>query len=142
VDLRAALARFQDEAESRMTDTCRVTRAVAGSGDIDPVTGLPVTGDSTVIYGPTINPHKGKSRLRTGGTVTAGALRQSAGDVATQVASVLSVPVSAPRLLVDDRVEILSSADPSLPALVFTISGLVPGSQMTAQRVQVTAVID
>jgi hypothetical protein len=80
--------------------------------------------------------------LRTGGTVTAGAQRQAAGDVVTQVSSVLSVPVTAARLAVNDRVEILSSADPSLPALVFTVSGLVPGSQMTAQRVQVTAVID
>jgi hypothetical protein len=129
------LATSQAIAESRMSDTCLVTRAVPGSGSLDPVTGLPTASARTTVY-------SGPCRLRTGGTVSAGAQRQSAGDVVTQVASVLSVPVDAARLLVEDRVVFTASSDPSLPALTFVVSGLVPGSQMTAQRVQVTAVID
>ena len=125
-----------------MVDVCRITRAAPSTGDVDPVTGLPGAGARTVIYGPTVQPHAGKCRIRTSGAVSAGIQRQSAGDVITALTSVLSIPISAPRIVVDDQVEILSSANPNLPALVFTVSGLIPGSQMTAQRVSMTAVID
>ena len=74
-------------AESRMLDTCRITRAAAGTGVLDPVTGL-VTGARTTVY-------QGKCRLRTPGTVSAGSERQSAGDTATLVSPLLSVPISA-----------------------------------------------
>jgi hypothetical protein len=58
------------------------------------------------------------------------------------LATILSVPASAARLVVDDRVEITASVNPTLVGSVWTVSGLVPSSHMTAQRVQVTAVID
>lgn len=135
MDLTAALSTLQAEAESRMSDTCRITRSSLAGEDLDPVTWLPVAGARSVVY-------TGPCRLRTGGSVSAGSQRQSAGDTVTQVASVLSVPSSAGRVKVDDVVEMLSSVNPSLPQVLFTVSGLIPGSQMTAQRVQVTAVID
>lgn len=133
MDLSAALTELQGEALSRMTDRCRITRTTDSSGDLDPVTGMPTAGARTVIY-------EGVCRFRTGGAISAGSQREVAGDGVTQVASVLHLPISAPQVKVDDRVEVLSSVNPTLVSL-FTASGLVPGSQMTAQRVQVTAVI-
>lgn len=135
MELTGALSRLQSVAESRMTDTCRVTRGSASEGDLDPVTGVPTAGARSTVY-------EGVCRVRTGGSVSAGSQRESAGDVVVQVASVLHLPIAAPRVIVDDHVEVLTSVNPSLPALAFTVSGLIPGSQMTAQRVQVTAVID
>lgn len=129
------LGRLQRLAEARMRDTCRATRAVAGSGDLDPVTGLPAAGARSTVY-------EGPCRVRTGGAVSAGAQRQSGADTVVQVSSVLHIPVAAPRLQVNDVVRIVASENPSLPALTFVVSGIIPGSQMTAQRVQVTAVID
>lgn len=118
-----------------MTDQCRITRAVPASGDLDPITGLPAATPRTTIY-------SGGCWVRTDGTVSNGSRRQSAGDVVTQLTSILHIPASAATLKVDDRVEILSSLDSSLLSLVFVVSGLIPGSQMTAQRVTITAVID
>lgn len=118
-----------------MTDTCRITRAGAINDDeVDPVTGLPPSPTRATVY-------EGKCRLRTGGTISAGSLRQAGTDTVIQVASLLHLPIDAPAAKVDDRVEILSSVNPSMLPF-FTVSGIVPGSQMTAQRVQVTAVID
>lgn len=116
-----------------MTDQCRITRTASSTGDVDPVTGLPAAGTKTVVY-------EGACRIRTGGAISAGSQRDVAGDVVTQVSSVLHLPISAPQVMVDDRVEILASVNPTLIRR-FVVSGLVPGSQMTAQRVQVTAVI-
>ena len=129
------LAELQRFAESRMRDTCVVTRAVDGSGDLDPVTGLPAAGARSSVY-------EGPCRVHTGGAVSAGAQRQSGADVVVQVSSILHVPVRAPRLLVNDAVTVTASENPSLPSLSFVVSGVIPGSQMTAQRVQITAVID
>lgn len=133
MDLLPALIRLQAVAVSRMTDQCRITRTASSTGDVDPVTGLPAAGTKTVVY-------EGACRVRTGGAISAGTQRDVAGDGVTQVSSVLHLPISAPQVMVDDRVEILSSVNPTLIRR-FVVSGLVPGSQMTAQRVQVTAVI-
>jgi hypothetical protein len=142
MDLTADLLTLQAEAESRMLDVCRITRSGAADDEIDPDTGLPGTGERAIIYGPTVDPHEGKCRLRTSGAVSSGSSRQSAGDVVLEVSPVLSLPISAPAVKPEDRVEMLSSVNPSVAGLVLTVSGLVPGSQMTAQRVSVTAVID
>jgi hypothetical protein len=136
VDLTADLLYLQAEAESRMLDTCRITRADPDADNaVDPVTGLPAAGTRTTVY-------EGKCRLRTPGTVSTGSTRQSAGDVITSVTPILSVPISAPAAWVDDRVEMLTSVNPAVVGLRLTVSGLVPSSQITAQRVSVTAVID
>lgn len=135
MDLSGALTQLQALAVSRMTDTCRITRAGAITGDdMDPVTGLPPSPTRTTVY-------EGKCRIRTGGTISAGSQRQVSGDTVTAVASLLHLPIDAPAAKVNDRVEILSSINPTLLSL-YTVSGIVPSSQMTAQRVQVTAVID
>lgn len=118
-----------------MTDTCRITRAVPGTGVFNPVTGLYEPNPPDEVY-------VGVCRLRTGGTVSAGQQRQSAGDTVTQVVSILHLPMGAPTVRMNDRVEITSTLNPAVAGLVLTVSGLIPGSQMTAQRVQVTAVID
>lgn len=135
IPVAGLLARAAGAAEFRMSDACRVTRSTDAGEDLDPVTWLHVTSDADLVY-------EGPCRLRTGGSVSAGSQREVAGDSVTQVNSVLSVPVGAARLMVNDRVEFTASVNPNILPLVFTVSGLVPGSQMTAQRVQVTAVID
>lgn len=118
-----------------MSDTCTVTRASSGSPTLDPVTGLPTAGARTAVYG-------GKCRVRSPGTISNGSRRDAGADQALLLATILSVPASAARLVVDDRVEITASVNPTLVGSVWTVSGLVPSSHMTAQRVQVTAVID
>ena len=132
---QADIGELQRFAESRMRDSCVVARAVDGSGDLDPVTGLPAAGARVPVY-------DGRCRVHTGGAVSAGAQRQSGADTVVQVSSILHVPVGAPRLQVDDAVTVTTSENPSLSALSFVVSGVIPGSQMTAQRVQITAVID
>lgn len=134
--LAGILAGGQAAAESLMTDTCVVTRGAPSSGSLDPVTGLPVAGTPTTVY-------TGKCRLTAPReTVTAGSQRPSAGDVAVTATSTLSIPISAARLRIDDRVTITASVNPSLGATSFTVSKLLSGSHMTAQRVSVTAVIN
>lgn len=129
------LGRLQRYAESRMRDTCVVSRAVDGSGDLDSVTGLPAAGSRSTVY-------SGPCRVHTGGAVSAGAQRQSGADTVVQVSSILHVPVGAPRVQVNDVVRVTASENPALPSMTFVVSGVIPGSQMTAQRVQVTTVID
>lgn len=127
--------RGQAVAELRMTDTCRITRdGSAPTGDLDPTTGLPDATARATVY-------EGRCWVHTGGSVSAGSQRNAGADTVTQVASMLHLPIGAPVARVDDRVEILTSVNPSLLS-VYTVSGVVPGSQMTAQRVSVTAVID
>ena len=133
--IQSILAGGQAVAESLMTDTCRVTRQAAAGGSLDPVTGLPVSPAPTVVF-------EGRCRLRTPAVSSFGSARVAAGDQAVLVNPILSVPASAPPIRMDDRVEVLTSGTPALVGLVLAVSGLVPSSHMTAQRVQVTAVID
>lgn len=117
-------------------DQILATRAgTATPGTPDPVTGLVPAPARTTVY-------QGPARLRTPGAVSAGRRQESAGDQATLLTTILSVPASAPRLAVNDRVEFLSSANSALVGMLFTVSGLIPSSHVSAQRVSVTAVID
>lgn len=120
-----------------MTDTCVVTRLGAPDPGavIDPDTGkfpdIPVG----TIY-------SGECFTNVQGAVVSGRARRSAGDEAFILRSVLKLPADAPRLLVDDQVVFTASEfNPNLVGLVFHVTGLLPGSHQTAQRVSMQSVV-
>lgn len=131
------LDQFRADAESLMSDSCVVERE--GPPDpgavIDPTTGKFPDVPFGVVY-------RGICGTAVQGTVMAGRARESAGDEVTILRSTLKVPASAARLLVNDRVTFLSSAyNPALVGVVFTVTGLLPGSHQTSQKVSVQAVV-
>lgn len=145
MDLAADLREFQAEANSRMRDTCTVTVPSSEPGAIDPVTWLETTTAGTVIYGPDIAPHYGMYRLRMGGTVAGSASTSVAGDRVSTSTPTASFPISAPAIPVGAIVVCVAvpADDPGghlrLGRRVRT-TGLVLGTDMTAQRLTVEAV--
>lgn len=138
MDLVAATLSLQAEAESRMRDTCTVTVASTTQGTIDPDTGLETDADPTTLY-------TGKCRLRMAGTVSGSTTREVAGDRVSTSSPTFSVPVSAPRIPVGAVVTITAVPvdDPAghlRDGLRLRVSGLLIGTDMTAQRMQVEAV--
>lgn len=137
MDISDVIRDFRAEAESLMTDACLVERE--GPPDpgavIDPTTGkFPDVPFGTVYSGP--------ASLVLQGTVIAGRARESAGDEVTLLRSTLKVPAAAARLLVNDRVTFTASTyNPALVGVVFTVTGLLPGSHQTSQKVSVQSVV-
>lgn len=138
MDVSDILAGFRAESESLMTDVCRVEREgppVPGAV-IDPTTGLFPGVPFGIVY-------SGVCGTSVQGTVMAGRLRSSAGDEVSVLRSTLKVPAAAPRLLVNDRVTFLSSTfNPALVGVVFSVTGLLPGSHQTSQKVSIQSVVD
>lgn len=128
----------QSLAVTLMRDTCTVVRPSAVDGPLDPVTGLPTEGTATAVF-------SGRCRLRMAGTVSGSAARESAGDRAAVSTPVLSVPVVAARLVPGD-VATITGVPLDDPAghlrlgLRLRVTGLVLGTDMTAQRVTVETV--
>ena len=138
MDLTADLAEFQALAVSRMRDTCLVTRLSTTTSVLDPDTGLPATVAATTVY-------SGVCRLRMAAAVSGSASRSVAGDDVATSAPTLSVPVSAARLVPGDVVTItgVPEFDPAghlRLGLRLRVTGVVLGTDMTAQRVTVQAV--
>lgn len=133
-----ALERSQARAESRMRDMCTATRQSAAPGTLDAETGWPTVGAATTVY-------VGKCRLRMGAAVSGSTSRDVAGDKVSMSQPVLSIPVSAPRLLVGDVVVIdgVPNDDPAghlRLGIRCRVVGLVLNQDATAQRVTVEAV--
>lgn len=122
-----ALPDLQAEAEGRMTDTCRITRA--GERTFDEATGTyPDRAESTI--------YEGKCRLRAKDVTSP---RIGAGGTEFQVLpTVLSLPVSDTRsdeVKPGDRVLILTSLrNPALVDAEFTVDDPAAISDMTARR--------
>jgi hypothetical protein len=138
MDISDVLDGFRAEAESLMTDSCRVERE--GPPDpgavIDPVTGLFPDVPFGLVY-------SGAAQVQLQGTVLAGRARLSAGDEVTLLRSTLKVPALAARLLVNDRVTVTASTyNPALVGVVFTVTGLLPGSHQTSQKVSIQSVVN
>ena len=134
MDLTADLVRLRAERESLMTDTCEATRAGAPDpGAVrDPGTGLLPEPAGEPIY-------KGCCSIKP----TSSSPVLSAGDEAVVLTAVVSLPVSAPELLVGDRIKWTASAhNPRLVGVVFAVAGLLPTSRPTAQKVTVKVVVD
>jgi hypothetical protein len=138
MDISDVLDSFRAEAESLMTDGCRVERE--GPPDpgavIDPVTGKFPDVPFGLVY-------LGAAQVQLQGTVLAGRARLSAGDEVTLLRSTLKVPALAARLLVNDRVTVTASTyNPALVGVVFMVTGLLPGSHQTSQKVSIQSVVN
>jgi hypothetical protein len=138
MDLTDDLLEFQAEAESRMRDTCAVTLPSSGPGTVDPGTGLEIDTPGALVY-------SGMCRLRMAGTISGSSARDVAGDRVSTSSPTLSVPVTAPRLPVG-AIILITGVPADDPAghlrlgLRLRVTGLVLGTDMTAQRVTVEAV--
>lgn len=137
MDISDVLNEFRAEAESLMTDACVVSREGAPDPGavIDPDTGkFPDVAFGTV--------YSGKCSTNVQGAVTSGRARQSAGDEVFVLRTTLKVPAVAPRLLIGDRVLFTASEfNPTLVGVVFTVTGLLPGSHHTSQQVAMQSVV-
>ena len=138
MDLTGLLLRRQAVAVSRMRDRCTVTLPSSGGGVVDPGTGLETDAAGTVIY-------SGPFRLRMSGTVAGSSARDVAGDYVYTSTPTASFPVSAPRIPVGAIVVVdgVPADDPAghlRLGLRLRVTGLVIGTDMTAQRVTVEAV--
>ncbi len=137
MDLTGDIEELQDEAESLMTDTCRITRPGTGeqAGTFNPATGLFTYDAQPQVY-------SGKCMIRVPGTVSTGKARPTAGDEASLLTAIFSIPFDGPRLDVNDDIVFLTSRyNQALVGRHFTVTGLLPGSQITKQRVSVEAVV-
>lgn len=133
------LADMRVRAERRMRDTCRISAPSTG-GSIDPDTWLPSGSAGAEIY-------SGPCRLRMMGRAsTAGQSSVAvAGDQVVMSAPLLSVPTSAPRIPVG-AVVLMTGVPADDPAghlrlgLRLRVTGIIFGTDMTAQRVAVETV--
>jgi hypothetical protein len=132
------MGRAADLAESRMRDTCTVTVPAIGGGTVDPGTGLETDAAGTLIY-------SGPFRLRMAGTISGSSSRDVAGDRVSTSSPTASFPLSAPRIPVS-AIVVCTGVPADDPAghlrlgLRLRATGLVLGTDMTAQRVTVEAV--
>lgn len=138
MDLTGALADFQALALSRMRDSCTITVPSTTAGTVDPVTGLETDAAGTLLY-------SGVCRLRMSGTVAGSSSRDVSGDRVSTSTPTLSVPVTAARVPVG-AVVLITAVPADDPAghlrlgMRFRVTGLVLGTDMSAQRVTVEAV--
>ena len=127
-DIAQALPGLRAEAESRMTDTCTVTRGDGGEV-LDPVTDEWVPVPAVTVY-------SGACRVK---HATTGAAQVGTGSQLLAVSQLeLHVPVTAVGIGVGDRVEITgSSTRAEQVGRVFTVTAEFDGSQTTALRFRV-----
>lgn len=119
----ATLARARANAESLMTDTCRITRAAATS--TDPHTGLVSTKTETVYEGP--------CKVQTAGGLASenleGSAQQAMGAVSMIWMLYLHLPYGTRGLQANDLATITSSTDPDLPGRRYRL--ISPQSEKT-----------
>lgn len=121
-----------------MTDWAIVARPGEATGTpvLDPATGLYPEVQDELIY-------TGIASVRIPGTLSTGKLRPTAGDSAALLSAIFAIPWNAPRVQVGDKIMIAASAfNPNLVGLVYTATGMLPGSQVTKQKVTIEAVVD
>lgn len=133
----ARLGAMQARANSRMTDTCRVTKPVTGTrGALNNTTGkYDAAPDDPTVY-------EGPCRL---GRVEIPHAAQAVGGEATWDVqdSVLHLPLDGTELVTADcKVEYLTSdMNPALEGRRFGILGVVGGTNLTARRCLVREVV-
>lgn len=122
--LSAALPRLRAQAESRMTDTVRITRD-----------GTPVWDDETGTYTPTTTTvYTGKARLKLSTSVVGNVDAQ--GQLLAAQSPRLDLPVATSGgVQVNDSVEVTASVnDPASVGLRLTIEGVFFQTDATARR--------
>lgn len=126
--LSAALPELRAHAESRMTDTVKITR---GAGE-------PVWDEETGMYDDApVDVYEGPARLRLASSVVGDVDAQ--GQLLAAQTPVLSLPVlTSGGVKVNDTVLITASQnDPALVGLVLNVEGLFFQTDATARRLQV-----
>lgn len=129
-DLAWALPELRTEAEGRMVDACRITRAGVGDTVFDPETGTYTDGTDATVY-------SGKCEIQVTDGLNA---RQSETGgteiIATRVT--VKVPVSTTGIRINDVVTITTATnDADLLGQRFTVVGLHAKTFGTARRLQV-----
>jgi len=128
-ELAAHLGEFQAHAESRMRDTCQITRPSDERGELNPTTGKYDAPDPVVIY-------EGKCRIPRLTSVTGGVATAEAGDAVWKVGEYpFAVPITDPTtasIQPGDTVNYLTAADN--PALVGMEFGIVDPLTYSASK--------
>ena len=134
-EIAAALPELRAYAESRMWETATVRRPGTDIPD-DSIYDTPEFLPEPV-YGPTIQPHEGKCRIK---AVTLQPRDEdSAGSTVTVEALEFHVPESAPALLPGDVVFMAADTyTPRLRGLTYRITASHAATDTTAQRVPIT----
>lgn len=120
-------------AEALMVDTCTIRRTAGPAGALDPDTGERTAAPTEVVY-------SGRCKVQT--YEPAESKPSSGQHVFTVQRYSVHVPISAPVVAVDDRIEIATAvADEHLVGRLYRVSGLLHKSLATAQRLLVDEVV-
>lgn len=126
------LGALRADAESLQTDACTITHAGAGDGTFDETTGQTTPPAPTTVYA-------GACRLRV--PMLADREQLSGEHQFTTQDAVLSLPMSATDVSVDDLVSITASTlDEDLVGCQFVVMAILHASQVTARRLVVREV--
>lgn len=127
------LARGRAAAEALMVDTCTIRRRTGettGPGGV-------VTPTYEVLYGPDIEPYRGRCRIQQ--PQSGQSVPETPGEAyVLMVRLVLQLPMAVAGLQTEDEVTIESSRnDPDLPGRVFLLRDLAHKTHATARRIGV-----
>jgi len=126
IDIAAELPGLRAEAESLMVDTCTIAVPGGGDGTLDEDTGIVTPPAGAEIYD---GPCRVQSRDVQPANPTAGETEF------TTIAYIVSVPVSVVDVPIGATVTVTASAlDADLVDRVFTVTGLVHKTHLTARR--------
>jgi len=121
-----------------MLDRCVIRRAIGQAGPLDPDTGTRTPPPTVVIY--PVPSGVGRCKVQTYEAFES--KPQSGLHVFTVQRYTLHLPVDAPPVAIDDRVEITAAAaDPNLAGRVYRVSGLHHKSLATARRLLIDEVV-
>jgi hypothetical protein len=141
-DIAAVLPELRAQAESRMTDTCRITRPGDGEPVMNPDTGQYEDPSPVEVYGPATAPYFGKCRI----PVTNGSSSFTRNGGADQSFGVGEYPLDVPALTdgieAGQTVTYLTAPDnPALVGMVFGLTEPLLASQSTKQRWKMKATV-
>jgi hypothetical protein len=142
----AELNEFRADAESRMHDTCRITRPA----DVDPDDEREIDDESLAYVDPEpVKVYEGKCRIPRTATGSARSGRSSAGDPGFEVDECpLAIPVSGDGYVDGETVAVgctvtylTSARDPDLVGRVYGITGLNHQTEATSRRFKMKEVV-
>lgn len=129
-DIAWGLPILRAEAEARMVDTCRITRAGAGDVTFDPDTGTYTDGADSLVY-------SGKCEVQVADGLTAEEAEAAGAEIGV-VRVTVKIPVSSVDPKRGDVVTITRATnDPTLTGQSYTIIGGHAKTNATARRLQV-----
>lgn len=130
----SALVVARARAQSRMVDSCTITRGSAETGMRDPVTGLRTPGSTTTIYSDICN----VAELRVQNPSPTGV----AADFPVSMVATLRLPALGPQIHVQDVVVLDAAPDhPQDVGMRFRITSFNPKTQAKARVFQMQSVI-